>query len=63
MVLLSNRRFKTLTIALASSKTEFTIEYGMLSAGAVFAVVPIMIVYFFLQDKIISGMVVGAVKG
>lgn len=63
MVLLSNRKFKTLTIALASSKTEFTIEYGMLSAGAVFAVVPIMLVYFFLQDKIISGMVVGAVKG
>ena len=63
LVLLSNRKFKTLTIALASSKTEFTIEYGMLSAGAVFAVVPIMLVYFFLQDKIISGMVVGAVKG
>ena len=62
-VLLSNRKFKTLTIALANSKTEYAIDYGMLSAAAVFAVVPVMLVYFFLQDKIISGMVVGAVKG
>lgn len=63
MILLSNRRFKTLTLALANSKSEFTVEYGMLSAGAVFAVVPIMLVYFFLQDKIISGIIVGAEKG
>lgn len=63
MILLSNRKYKTLTIALANSKSEFTVQYGMLSAGAVFAVVPIMIVYFFLQDKIISGIVMGAEKG
>jgi len=35
----------------------------MMSAGVMVAVIPMIIVYSFLQDKIISGMVAGAVKG
>jgi raffinose/stachyose/melibiose transport system permease protein len=63
MVMISNIKFRTLTILLASAKNEFFVEYGMMSAGVVVAVIPMIIVYSFLQDKIISGMVAGAVKG
>ncbi|SFK79071.1 raffinose/stachyose/melibiose transport system permease protein [Paenibacillus sp. 1_12] len=63
MVMIPNIKFRTLTILLASAKNEFFVEYGMMSAGVVVAVVPMIIVYGFLQDKIISGMVAGAVKG
>jgi raffinose/stachyose/melibiose transport system permease protein len=63
MVMIPNIKFRTLTILLASAKNEFFVEYGMMSAGVIVAVVPMIIVYGFLQDKIISGMVAGAVKG
>jgi len=35
----------------------------MMSAAIVFAVTPMLIVYLFLKDRLISGMAAGAVKG
>lgn len=63
MVLIPNIMFKTITVVLASAKSEYATEYGMMSAGVMVAVIPMIVVYSFLQDKIISGMVAGAVKG
>lgn len=62
-ILIPNVEFKTMTIVLASAKGEYLTDYGMMSAGVIVAVVPMIVVYTFLQDKIINGMVAGAVKG
>ena len=63
MVLLSNKKFHTLPMLLASAKGEFFVDYGLQCAAVMVAVVPIIVVYIFLQRKIVDGMVAGAVKG
>lgn len=63
MILIPNIKFKTMTIILAAAKSEYITEYGMMAAGVVIAVLPMIVIYSFLQEKIVSGMVAGAVKG
>lgn len=53
------------TAIVESAKIDGCNSFGllMMSAGVMVAVIPMIVVYSFLQDKIISGMVAGAVKG
>jgi raffinose/stachyose/melibiose transport system permease protein len=62
-ILIPNIKFKTMTIVLANAKNEYITDYGMMAAGVIVAVLPMIVVYSFLQEKIVSGMVAGAVKG
>ena len=63
LVLLPDQENQTLSLALAYAKDEYFVNYGMMSAAIVFAVAPMLIVYLFLKDRLISGMAAGAVKG
>ncbi len=42
--------------------TEFGVEWGKIAAGAILAVIPVMIVFFVLQRRLISGLTAGAIK-
>ena len=53
----------TLAVGLKSFVGEHSIQYNTLSAGLIMAVVPPIIIYFFLQERIVEGMVTGSVKG
>lgn len=63
MIMLPSRSLRTLTVALAFFKSEYTTDYALLSAGVVVGILPILIVYLFLQEKIINGLVAASVKG
>lgn len=63
MILLPSASKRTLTVALAFFKGEYFTDYGLLSAGVIVGLLPIVIVYLFMSDKIINGMAAGAVKG
>jgi raffinose/stachyose/melibiose transport system permease protein len=64
MIMLPSRSLRTLTVALANYfKSEFTTDYAFLSAGVVIGLLPILIMYLLLQDRIINGLVASAVKG
>lgn len=39
------------------------VNYGLMAAAVVLVVVPVLIVYIFLQKNIIKGLTVGAIKG
>lgn len=43
--------------------SQYGTDYGLLCASIVLVVVPVLIVYVFLQKHIIKGMMAGAVKG
>lgn len=42
---------------------QFTQNWGVFAAGGLMAALPIVIVYLLLQDQIIGGLTMGAVKG
>ncbi len=62
LVLLSSKN-RTLQIALAILKNDRMVDYGMIAAGVVMAVVPVYIVFVFFQQQITRGMYAGAIKG
>lgn len=63
MILLPSASKRTLTVALAFFKGEFFTDYGLLSACVIVGLLPIVVIYVFMQDKIINGMAASAVKG
>ncbi|NLG88947.1 MAG: carbohydrate ABC transporter permease [Clostridiaceae bacterium] len=63
MLLISEPFIKTLPIGLMGFITEYNAEYTQLCAGLVVACLPSLLFYAILQEKIIKGMTVGALKG
>lgn len=45
------------------SQTEFTTNFGVLSAATIISVVPLVILILLLERRIVSGLTSGAVKG
>ena len=62
LVIRSNDKI-TLPIGLASLITPYGNNYDVLLAGAVFAIVPIIILFVMFQKYFIAGMTAGGVKG
>jgi len=62
IVLRTNRMF-TLPIGLAGLMTPYGNNYDLLFSGAVFAIIPIVILFLFNQRAFISGLTVGGIKG
>jgi N-acetylglucosamine transport system permease protein len=65
LVFLNGDNVKTLPLGLAaiSLQAQYKSDTGLLFAGVVIAIVPTLIVYLILQDKLTRGITVGAVKG
>jgi raffinose/stachyose/melibiose transport system permease protein len=63
MILLPTTIARTFTVALAFFKTDYYTDYGLLSACVMVGLVPVIIGYAFLQDKLIAGLTAASVKG
>jgi ABC-type glycerol-3-phosphate transport system permease component len=63
LVFLPQPQQQTLTVALAAAKGEYAVSYGLLSAAAIMAILPVFIFYLFTKNLLMSGMSAGAVKG
>jgi raffinose/stachyose/melibiose transport system permease protein len=55
--------FQTLTIALIQYSKQYQTLYQVMAAGAVITLIPIMLVFIFLQRYFIRGLTEGATKG
>jgi len=63
-VLITDRQNWTLMVGLYSFvEGQFSDQWGVFAAGALFAALPVVILYLFLQRYIVSGLTAGAVKG
>ena len=60
---LSSEKYFTLPIGLKLMQGEFTVAYGSLAAGCVMALVPVLILFAYIQKYLVSGLSSGAVKG
>jgi raffinose/stachyose/melibiose transport system permease protein len=63
LLLLPDAENRTLSVALAFAKTEYSVDYGMMAASIVFAVAPMVVGYLLLKKQLTAGMTAGAVKG
>jgi multiple sugar transport system permease protein len=55
-----NRTVQLATALLRASQR--TVDYGLIAAGVLVSLIPILIVFIFFQEKIMSGMLAGAIK-
>ncbi|MBC7806485.1 MAG: carbohydrate ABC transporter permease [Akkermansiaceae bacterium] len=62
ILLHSQERF-TLPIALNQMIGLYNNEYGMLMAGTLLSVLPVVVLFFALQKEFVAGLTTGAVKG
>ncbi len=53
----------TLPLGLKVFQGEFGTDYGSLAAGCVFALIPVLIIFAFIQKHLSGGATAGAVKG
>ena len=52
----------TLPVALATLQGANTTDYGQLLAGTTISILPVLILFLFLQKEFVSGMTAGSVK-
>ncbi len=62
VVLQTPSRFP-LSVAVAQLKGVYYQDYGLQMAGTAVSIVPVLILFFFLQREFVSGLAAGAVKG
>ncbi|WP_036645272.1 carbohydrate ABC transporter permease [Paenibacillus sp. oral taxon 786] len=60
---LSKEELRTLPVGMVGFRDAYNTNYAQMSAGIVFSVLPVMIIYAVLQEKIIEGVTAGSVKG
>jgi multiple sugar transport system permease protein len=63
LVICNRRDMWTLPVGLASLQSEFNVDTSLLMAGACFAAVPMIALFFAFQRHFVSGLTMGAVKG
>jgi ABC-type glycerol-3-phosphate transport system permease component len=63
LVLLSAESDKTLPLGVAGFMGNLTVQWGPLLASGVITVLPVLVLFLFLQRYLVQGLMVGAVKG
>jgi len=63
MLTISDSSKRTVTLAMYNFYGEYGSRWEMTFAGYTMAILPLVILYILLQRHIISGIMVGAVKG
>lgn len=63
MLMLSRPALKTMPIGVLGFITEYVSHYELLCAGILLALIPNLLFYALMQERLIKGMTVGAIKG
>ncbi|WP_019635739.1 carbohydrate ABC transporter permease [Paenibacillus fonticola] len=63
LMFITKKPLFTLPVGLSYMQGEFDINYGALAAGSVIALVPVVILFSYVQKYLVQGLGAGAVKG
>ena len=63
LIVLSDERRYTLPVALANLLGEHVQDVELMMAGSVLTVMPVLVVFLFLQRYYVRGIMAGSVKG
>ena len=61
--MVTNPEMRTLPAAIYYFVGEYRAEFGMAASSLVTAMIPVLILYFFLSDRFVEGLTAGALKG
>ena len=61
-MMLSGQSIKTVTVALQSFIGEFTVQWGLLTAGGTLIAIPVTLLFLVIQRRLVGGLTAGAVK-
>ncbi len=62
-VMFTNNATRTIPVALKSLIGQLGVDWGLLTAGGIVTIIPVCIMFFFAQKKLVEGLTAGAVKG
>jgi multiple sugar transport system permease protein len=63
LIITNSANMRTLPVGLALLQEELPMQYGLLMAGATYAAVPMIVIFFMFQRYFLKGITVGALKG
>jgi raffinose/stachyose/melibiose transport system permease protein len=63
MILISSEGNRTLQLAISYFVGKYFSNYGAMFAAILFAIIPAIVVFALLQEKVIKGLTAGALKG
>ncbi|NMB00359.1 MAG: carbohydrate ABC transporter permease [Firmicutes bacterium] len=63
LIVTNSAGMRTLPVGMALLQEELPMQYGLLMAGATYAAIPMIIIFFMFQRYFLRGITVGALKG
>jgi multiple sugar transport system permease protein len=61
-MMLSGQNVRTVTVALQLFIGEFSVQWGLLTAGGTLVAIPVTILFLIVQRRLVGGLTAGAVK-
>lgn len=62
-MMFTNTASRTIPVALKSLIGQLGVQWDMLTAGGIITIIPVCIMFFFAQKRLVEGLTAGAVKG
>lgn len=62
-VMFTNNASRTIPVALKSLIGQLGVDWGLLTSGGIITIIPVCIMFFFAQKRLVEGLTSGAVKG
>ncbi|WP_456274669.1 carbohydrate ABC transporter permease [Bacillus sp. AK031] len=60
---LSSDKWKTITVGVNNFVGQYLTDWGAIGATLMISIIPVLIAYFILSDRIVEGIAAGSVKG
>lgn len=62
-MLFTNEKNRTIPVALKNLIGQLGVQWDLLTAGGIITIIPVCIMFFFAQKRLVEGLTAGAVKG
>jgi multiple sugar transport system permease protein len=62
-VMFTNTETRTIPVALKSLIGQLGVQWDLLTAGGIITIIPVCVMFFFAQKRLVEGLTAGAVKG
>ena len=62
-VLFTNDKNRTIPVALKTLVGQLGVQWDLITAGGIITVIPVCVMFFFAQKRLVAGLTAGAVNG